>query len=282
MLSVSVAQALSTIIISADSRQFYKEMQIGTAKPNVEEMGGIKHYFIDSHSIQEEINVSQFVQEANQILDEEFKVHNEIILTGGSGMFIDALCFGLDDIPHSPELQQELNLHVAQNGTATLLQEIKDKDPEYFSQLDHQNPIRIIRAVEVLRLTNKKYSELRTNTKKESKYEVSYFVISHPRDILYERLNNRVDKMLELGLENEVRKLIEFTHLKPMKTVGYTEWDAYFETKINYSDCIELIKQNTRRYAKRQITWFKRNKSAIWLNYSSIKEMTEEIITHSK
>lgn len=266
-------------MFSADSRQFYKEMSIGTAKPTQEEMKNIKHYFIDSHSIHDEISAAKYIQLATPLLLSEFEQHDTIILTGGSGMFIDALCFGLDETPHSIELRNELTEFVKENGTEDLLSEIKQKDPEFFSTLDQKNPVRIIRAIEVMRLSGTKFSELRKKTIKKQPFNIHYFIIDHDREILYDRINQRVDIMMNEGLEKEAASLLPFKNLSTMRTVGYSELFDYFEGNKTKEKAIELIKQNSRRYAKRQLTWFRRNKDAIWIPFDTNQIMQEKIIT---
>lgn len=277
-MSVSLAEHFNTVVFSADSRQFYKEMSIGTAKPSAAEMKDVKHYFIDSHSIQDEISVAKYVKLATPLLLSEFEEHDTIILTGGSGMFIDALCFGLDETPHSLELRKELTTHVEKNGTSELLNEIQLKDPEFYEKLDKNNPVRIIRAIEVMRLSGKKFSELRKNTIKKQPFTIHYFVIDHNREILYDRINQRVEIMLNEGLEEEVKSLIPYKELSTMRTVGYSELFDYFEGKQSKDEAIESIKQNSRRYAKRQLTWFRRHEDAVWIPFSSNETMQQNII----
>lgn len=278
-LSVELAKTLNTVVVSADSRQFYKEMNIGTAKPSNEEIQNISHYFIDSHSIKDPISSSQFAEQASALLDTLFLKHNQIILTGGSGMFIDALCYGLDEIPHDKQIQTELNDEFQTNGLTNLLEELKQIDLHYYNKVDKLNPVRIIRALEVCRITGKPYSTLRTGKKKQNKYTVHYFVIDIPRPELYNRINKRVDLMIENGLEKEAQTLIDHKNLKPLATVGYTEWFDFFDGKITRERCIDLIKQNSRRYAKRQITWFKRNKDAIWISFDTTEIMQQKILS---
>lgn len=277
-LSVALAKEWNTAVISADSRQFYKEMSIGTAKPSQEEMQGIPHFFIDSHSIQDEVNSSRFAREAEALIHKLFQQHDKIILTGGSGMFIDALCFGLDDIPHEKVIQEQLNQEYLENGIQPLLNELEQKDLVYYNQVDKNNPVRILRALEVIRITGLPYSSLRKGTKKQHDFSIRYFVIDAPREILYERINLRVEKMIENGLEEEAKSLLPYRKLKPLVTVGYTEWFNYFDGKTDKETCIDLIKQNSRRYAKRQTTWFKRNENVIRIPFGTTNEMKERII----
>ncbi len=277
-LSIALAKTWNTVIISADSRQFYKEMTIGTAKPMVEEMENIPHYFIDSHSITDEVNSSRFANEASELLSTLFQQHDKIILVGGSGMFIDALCFGLDDIPHDGQQQQQLEKELELYGLAPLLEELQEKDPDFYNQVDKSNPVRIIRALEVIRATNRPFSSFRKGEKKQHDFSIRYFVMNVPREILYDRINRRVDVMVENGLEHEAKNLVAYKHLKPLATVGYSEWFRYWEGEFDRSTCIELIKQNSRRYAKRQVTWFKRNPEAIWIPYGTSTEMRQFVL----
>lgn len=279
-LSVELAKEWNTVVLSADSRQFYKEMSIGTAKPDAKEMQGIPHFFIDSHSVTDEINAAGFADEAESLLSELFKTHDKIILTGGSGMFIDALCFGLDDIPHDSNVQEQLNLEFKQSGLIPLLHELEQADPEYYKRVDTNNPVRIIRALEVIRITGTPYSALRKGKRKQNDFTIRYFVLDVPRETLYNRINIRVDHMLEAGLEAEAKSLIPYRNLKPLLTVGYSEWFRYFDGEIDKQTCIEQIKQNSRRYAKRQITWFKRNKHATWITFGTTEEMKQEILSN--
>lgn len=277
-LSVALAKKWNTVVLSADSRQFYKEMSIGTAKPSSEEMQGVPHYFIDSHSVEDEVNAARFANEAEILLSDLFQQYDRIILTGGSGMFIDALCYGLDDIPHDQHIQQQLNQIFDQQGFEPLLQELQEKDPEFYTVVDRNNPVRVIRALEAIRITGLPYSSLRKGEKKHQNYTIRYFVINVPRDLLYERINLRVDQMIEKGLETEAKALLPHRQLKPLATVGYSEWFRYFDGEIDRETCIELIKQNSRRYAKRQITWFKRNEEAVWVPFGATELMLKELI----
>lgn len=279
-LTVALAKQFSTCVLSADSRQFYNELSIGTAKPTPEEMEGVPHFFIGSYSVQNEISSARYEQEALEVLNAEFKNKDVILLTGGSGMFIDALCLGLDPIPTSQELKDTLVAEHAANGLEPLLDELKKGDPKYFEEVDRNNPARIIRAVEVLRLTGKPYSEQRKNTAKLRPFSVHRFVINHPREILYARINERVDRMLEQGLLAEVQSVFKYRQLRALNTVGYSELIAYLEGNSTLPEAIENIKQNTRRYAKRQLTWFRRHEDAIWLRNTDQAQMLEEINTY--
>ena len=267
-MSIELAKLFDTCIFSADSRQFYKELAIGTAKPSVFEQDGIKHYFIDSHVLTDEVTAAQYEKEALPILEKEFQSKDVIVLTGGSGMFIDALCIGLDPIPSSSEIRKQLNEELQSFGLTTLLEELKSKDPAYFEEVDQQNPMRVIRALEVIRLTNKTFSEFRVSKPKKRPFEVHRFVINHEREKLYNRINQRVDKMMSEGLLEEVKSVIHQRTLASLNTVGYKELFKFIDGKCNLDHAVEKIKQNSRNYAKRQITWFKKHPEAVWIDFS--------------
>ena len=277
-LSIQLAKQFNTDVLSGDSRQFYREMSIGTAKPTAEEMNGVKHYFIDSHSIQDELSAAKYAEQAEALLNELFQSHDVVILTGGSGMFMDALCYGLDDIPHDPLVQDVFNARFKAEGLLPLVAELQEKDPEFAAQADLSNPVRVIRALEVIQLTGTKFSALRKNQRKEHPFEIHYFAIHVEREQLYDRINRRVDLMLDAGLEEEVRALIPCRDLKSLQTVGYSEWFDYWDGKTERDTCIEMIKQNSRRYAKRQMTWFKRNKDITWIPFSETEQMIQKIL----
>lgn len=277
-VSIELAKHFNTIILSADSRQFYKEVGIGTAKPTLEEQDGVKHHFIDSHELTSPLSAGQFEKEALTILKQEFQKHNTIILVGGSGMFINALLFGIDEFPHDKEVRNKYNTILESEGIKVLQNELKEKDPEYFDEVDSMNPVRLIRALEIIELTNKKYSEQRKETHHQRNFESEIFVLNHDRQVLYERINDRVHQMIKAGLVEEVRSVQNLKHLQSLNTVGYKEMFQYFDGEIDLNRAIELIQQNSRRYAKRQITWFKRYENANWIEYSDKNQVVEEIL----
>lgn len=279
-LSISLAKHFKTVVLSADSRQFYKEISIGTAKPTAEEMGDMKHYFIDSHQLEDEVSSAQFEKEGLKILEEEFKKNHVIILVGGSGMFIDALCFGLDDIPADAKIREELIQELEANGIEKLTAELEQVDPEYFKIVDKQNPNRVIRGLEVYRTSGKPFSSFRKNQQQKRFFESHIFVLNHEREVLYNRINLRVDEMVKNGLFEEVDSVKHLRHLTSMNTVGYKEPLSYFDGEISKKEAIELIKRNSRRYAKRQLTWFRRNPKNIWLEYTTNEELKQEIIEY--
>ncbi len=279
-MAVALAKKINTVVLSADSRQFYKETSIGTAKPSLEEQDGIKHHFIHSHSIHQPLTSAQYEKEALDILETEFQRYETIILVGGSGLFIDALCHGLDDVPHDENIKNQLNFEFETHGLAPLLVELEAKDPLFYAKVDLKNPVRIIRALEVIRITNKSFSSFHAFQSKKRPFEFQKFVIDLPRELLYERINKRVDIMLENGLLKEVQELLEWQNLSALNTVGYSELFDYFNHKITLEEAIELIKRNSRRYAKRQLTWFRRDEKAIWIQDLTTENQLQNIISY--
>jgi tRNA dimethylallyltransferase len=279
-LAVALAKKINTVVLSADSRQFYKETSIGTAKPSLEEQDGIKHHFIHSHSIHQPLTSAQYEKEALDILETEFQLNETIILVGGSGLFIDALCHGLDDVPHDENIKNQLNIEFESKGIAPLLVELEANDPLFYAKVDLKNPVRIIRALEVIRITNKPFSSFHAFRSKKRPFEFQKFVIDLPREMLYDRINKRVDIMLENGLLQEVQELLEWQNLSALNTVGYSELFDYFNHKITLEEAIELIKRNSRRYAKRQLTWFRRDEKAIWIQDLTTENQLQNIISY--
>lgn len=274
-LAVALAQEINAVIISADSRQFYRELSVGTAKPSLEEMQGVKHYFIDSHNLQDEVSASQFATSASQVIQVDLANQKNILIVGGSGLFIQALCEGLNDIPHDSDLQRELTLQVEVDGLGLLLEELKMKDEGYFNQVDSNNPLRVIRAIEAMRLSGKTMTELRKGNKQPRYENIYYFTIDLPREELYANINSRVDLMMLAGLEEEARSVYHLRDLKSLQTVGYRELFDFFEGKTTREKSVELIKQHSRNYAKRQITWFKSHQPGRYLNGSLSSNLNE-------
>ena len=271
-----MAKHFNTSILSADSRQFYKELEIGTAKPILEEQAGIHHYFINSHSVTDEVSSAKFEKEGLQILEGIFYSNDVAILVGGSGMFIDALCNGLDSIPTDINVKKQIQIEYDDYGTLPLLDELKSKDPEYFKTIDKNNPMRIIRAIEVIRITGKSYSELRKSTPNKREFQIHKYVINHNRKALYDRINLRVDLMIESGLIEEAKSVIQYRGLTPLNTVGYQEIFEYLDGDFTLEEAADKIKQNTRRYAKRQLTWFRRHQDAVWIDFDDNSKMIEK------
>ncbi len=278
-VSIALAKHLNTCVFSADSRQFYKELSIGTAKPTLAEQNGVQHYFIDSHSIKDEVSAAQYEKEALPLLFEKFKEHDQIILTGGSGLFIDALCYGLDNIPTDPKIKKKYQLIFEEKGIEVLQKKLQEKDSEFYHQVDLTNSRRLIRALEAIEITGEKYSLLRTKNTTPRPFSIKTFIIDHQREVLYQRINYRVDEMMKQGLLKEVKSVYSLRHLTSLNTVGYKEIFEYLDNKISLEKAIDLIKRNTRRYAKRQLTWFRRNKDAIWIPFQSVNQVVNDIIT---
>jgi tRNA dimethylallyltransferase len=256
-LAIRLAQALNTEVISADSRQFYKEISIGTAKPSTEEMQGIPHHFIDNVSIREHYSAGMFEKDVIAFLGNYFKEHSLAILCGGSGMYIDAVCKGMDTFEEIDEqLRTELNEKIKELGLPWLQQEVEKHDPVYYAQVDKQNPARLQRALEVCLTTGKPYSSQRKGEVKHRDFSICKLLLDTDRPVLYERINQRVDSMMWQGLLEEAISVLSYKHMKALNTVGYKELFDHLEGKCSLERAVELIKQNTRRYAKRQLTWF--------------------------
>ncbi|WP_346345141.1 tRNA (adenosine(37)-N6)-dimethylallyltransferase MiaA [Mucilaginibacter sp. dw_454] len=270
--AINLAQHYKTAILSADSRQFYREMSIGTAKPSWIELAAAKHYFIDSHSITESFSVGDFEKQALTLLDELFKVHDVVILVGGSGLYIKALTEGFDDIPQAdPQIRERLNKELAAKGIEPLQKRLKEVDPDYYDEVDINNPQRIIRALEVHNATGKPFSSYRKASTNKRPFNVLKIALDMPREVLYNRINQRVDSMIEQGLIAEVRSLIFQRDLNALNTVGYSELFDYFDDKISLESAIDKIKQNTRNFAKRQLTWFRKDAAIHWLKPEDIR-----------
>lgn len=258
-IAIQLAKYFQTVIISADSRQIYKELNIGVAKPSIEQLNEVTHYFISSISIHQNFTAYDYQKAVHSLLPELFKKHSIVIMTGGTGFYINAVLNGLDDIPSiSQKTKNKIYQLYREKGLSFLQEELQQKDPEYFAKVDIHNPVRLLRALEVIYETQKPFSYFLNNKKKNNNYFQSINIwINSPREMLYQKINQRVDKMIEMGLENEVRELYLYRHLNALNTVGYKEWWPYIETNnIDIQTIKELIKRNTRHYAKRQITWF--------------------------
>lgn len=266
-LSIELANFLNTEIVSADSRQFYKELNIGVATPSALELSMAKHNLIGHISIHQKYNISDFEQDALKELERIFQERDYAVLTGGSGLYVNALCYGVDNMPDvRPEIREELNEIFATQGIAPLQEELMKKDPEYWEIVDKQNHIRLIRALEVCRQTGKTFTSFRSGEKKKRDFEIIKIGLERSRENLLERIYKRVDLMLEEGLENEAKTVYPYRELQALQTVGYKELFEYFDGKVDFNTAVENIKINTRQYAKRQMTWFKKDKETLWLN----------------
>lgn len=256
-LSIELAKFYNCPVISADSRQFYKEMSIGTAKPTTEEMQDVPHYFINNISIHDTYNVGQFEREAIELIESLFKTHDYLILVGGSGLYINAILNGVDEFEEIPShIREQLIKDYEEKGLSYLQEKLKQLDDVYYNQVDLNNPQRIMRALEVCIHTQKPYSSFRTKEKKQRSFNTINILINTEREALYARINKRVDIMMQNGLLEEVKSLYPYKHLNALNTVGYKELFDFIDGKYTLEEAVNLIKQNSRRYAKRQLTWF--------------------------
>lgn len=266
-LAIELALFLKTEIISADSRQFFKEMNIGTAKPATEQLKKVKHHFVNSLSVKEDYNAGAFETDALKKLDEIFSKHDEVILVGGSGLYIDAVCNGFDRLPEQDEnIRADLSGLFKEKGIAALQHKLKHLDPEYYHIVDINNTHRMMRAIEVCLLTGKKFSDLRSRKKANRDFSSLKIGLSVERKILYERINVRVDQMMRDGLLEEAKQLFPLRQYNSLQTVGYRELFDYLDGKITLDEAVERIKRNSRRYAKRQLTWFNKDKEIYWFS----------------
>lgn len=277
-LSLKLAKHFNTPIISCDSRQFYREMRIGTAFPTEWELSQAQHYFIGHKSVTERYSCGMFELEALDLLKQIYLSNDFAILVGGSGLYIDALLNGIDDFPTpDPELRKMLQLQLKTEGIESLRHQLKILDPEYYNQVDLKNPQRVLKAVEVCLQTGKTFSSFLTAPKKERPFIPIKIGLTRPREELYERINKRVDQMIEQGLVDEVKQLVGFRNYNALNTVGYKEIFQYLDGEITLDQAIELIKRNTRRYAKRQLTWWARDNEICWFNPDNQTEIIEYI-----
>jgi tRNA dimethylallyltransferase len=268
--SVELAQHLKTEIISADSRQFYKELTIGTAKPTAIELAACQHHFINHIHLKENYTAAQFEEEALALCNLKFMQHQQLVLTGGSGLYIDALCHGFDDAPPSdPAVRAELDLVLKNNGIKALQQMLIQLDPDYSQKVDINNPQRLIRAIEINQLSGKNMHFFLKGKVKQRPFKILKICLTMDRELLYERINKRVDLMIVNGLEDEALAYYHLKDINALQTVGYKEFFDYFEGNYSYTEAVEKIKQNSRNYAKRQLTWFKRDKEYTWFDINT-------------
>tara|TARA_B110000263_G_scaffold46467_1_gene38553 strand:+ start:4884 stop:5789 length:906 start_codon:yes stop_codon:yes gene_type:complete len=278
-LSIKLAKKLKTEIISCDSRQFYKELSIGTAVPSEDELKKIQHHFIQNLSIKEGYNIGEFEKDAILKIESLFKKYNNVILVGGSGLYIDAVCKGIDILPDiSKKIRENLNIQYKKNGLAWLQNEVKELDPEYFEYVDTKNPQRLMRSLETYTASGKKISSLHKKKDKKRDFNIIKIGLEIDRELLYRKINSRVDKMINDGLIEEAKDLIKYRHYNALNTVGYKELFDFLDGNSNLETAIEKIKQNTRRLAKRQITWFKRDKSINWFTIDEYQEIVKTIL----
>ncbi|WP_320111748.1 tRNA (adenosine(37)-N6)-dimethylallyltransferase MiaA [Draconibacterium orientale] len=282
-VSIKVARHFNAEIVSADSRQIFKELNIGTAVPSQEELAAIPHHFIQSHSVEENYNASRYETEALELIDKLFQQRDVLLLVGGSMLYIDAICKGIDSMPDAdPEVRAALKKQLEEEGLESLRLQLKTLDPEYYKKVDLKNPNRIIHALEISIQTGKPYSSFRSDTPKKRPFQIIKIALNCDRQVLHNRINLRVDKMMEAGLETEARSVYHKKQLNSLNTVGYQELFAYFNGEISREKAIELIKRNSRRYARKQITWFRRDEAVKWFEPTNTEEIIEWIDTQIK
>jgi tRNA dimethylallyltransferase len=266
-ISIRIARKFNTSIISADSRQIFKETKTGTASPTREQLKEVPHYLVGTRSIFDYYSAFEYEQEAVSIAKKLFRKVDKIIMTGGSMLYIDAFCHGIDELPTvDPELRNNLQKQYQEEGLESIRRQLKLLDPDFYRQVDLKNPKRIIHAVEICLMTGKPYSKLRTNKRKERPFNIIKIGLDMDRKELHQRINDRVDQMILEGLEEEARSLYPYKHLNALNTVGYREFFDHFDGIISREKAIELIKRNTRRYARKQLSWFRRDKEISWFS----------------
>lgn len=277
-LAIRLAKHFDTEVLSADSRQFYREMEIGTAKPTTEEMDGVRHHFVNSRSIHDPYDVGQFEQEAMACLETLYQKRDVVIMAGGSGLFVDAVCRGFDELPKpGPEVRAAVTELYETGGIEALQYELKQLDPEYYARVDLQNPQRLMRALEVCRFTRLKFSDLRKGQVKERPFRVIKVGLNTEREILYHRIDHRMDLMIEAGLFEEARRLAPYKNLNALQTVGYREVFGFLDGEYDRAEAVRLLKRNSRRYAKRQLTWFKRDEQTRWFEPGNLPEIIKYV-----
>lgn len=273
-LAIELANFYHTEIISADSRQFFREMNIGTAKPSQEELTAAKHHFINSHSVNTLFSTGDFEFEALELIDQLFKIHDVLIMVGGSGLYIDSVCKGLDELPEIDlHIREKLNRKFADEGLISIQNQLQTVDPEYFAKVDQSNPQRMIRGLEVFLSTGKKLSSFLTANKKQRPFNIIKIGLNAERALVYDRINQRVDQMMEAGLLDEVKSLLPYRHFNALNTVGYSELFDYLDGKTDLPSAVAMIKQNTRRFAKRQLTWFRKDETTVWFEPNKLEEI---------
>ena len=281
-VAIALAQHFKTAVVSADSRQCYKELNIGVAKPSLAQLQLVKHYFINSHSVTEDVNAGMFEQYALDAVNEIFLVNNTAVMVGGTGLYIKAFCEGMDEIPAAGAgLREEINIKYQQGGLAWLQNEIKEKDPAWYATGEIQNPQRILRALEVVSATGKSILTFRKAQKLTRNFNIIKIGLILPRVQLYQQIDARVDEMIKEGLEDEVKSLMVYRGLNALQTVGYKELFEYLDGSINIDQAIGNIKRNTRHYAKRQLTWFIRDEKIKWfppLDYSQLIKYLHNLV----
>ena len=277
-LSIALARNYNAPIISTDSRQVFKGLPIGTAYPSQEQLQAVEHHFIGERELTENFNCGEYEKQALERLETLFVKHDTVVAVGGSGLYIRALCEGMDDLPEADEtLRTELAERLKSEGLESLLVQLKELDPEFYEVVDRQNPARVTRALEVCLTSGCKYSQLRKSERKARDFQIVKIGITMPREELYDRINRRVDIMINAGLEAEARAVLPYRDCNSLRTVGYSEMFDYFDGKITFDEAVELIKRNSRRYAKRQTTWFGRDNDIVWFNRGEEEQIIKYI-----
>jgi tRNA dimethylallyltransferase len=279
---MELAQWLNVPIINADSRQMFRELKIGTAAPTDKQLQQVRHYFVGNLSISDYYSASMYEQDVNKLLAELFTTSNYALLTGGSMMYIDAVCNGIDDIPTVDETTRQLmKQRLAEEGLEALVEELKQLDPEHYEVVDRQNPRRVVHALEICHMTGKTYTSFRKAEKKQHPFQIVKIGLNRDRSELYERINLRVDKMIQNGLVDEARNLTSYRRANALNTLGYKELFNYFDGMWNLDEAIERIKGNTRRYARKQLTWFKRDATMRWFHPNDV-ELIKNYISNNE
>ncbi|MEI6554956.1 MAG: tRNA (adenosine(37)-N6)-dimethylallyltransferase MiaA [Paludibacter sp.] len=275
-ISLRLAERFGCPIVSSDSRQFYRELKIGTAAPTEQQLSRVKHYFIGSHSILDDYSAGQYELDAMKLFGELFQSHRVLMLVGGSMMYIDAICNGIDDIPNvNAETRQYWLDTYADKGLNYIQEELKRLDPKHYEEVDLQNHKRVLHALEICSITGKPFSDIRTGKRKERPFNILKIGLNRSREELYERINNRVDEMMAEGLLHEAEKFYEHRQLNTLNTVGYKELYEYMDGNWSLDFAVNMIKQDSRRYAKRQLTWFNRDKEIHWFHPDNKQEIIE-------
>lgn len=266
-LSIRLALHYRAPILSTDSRQVYRGMPIGTAQPTEEQLNTVEHHFIASHDIEDKLSCGEYEVQALACLEKLFAQHDDVVAVGGSGLYVRALCEGMDELPQADEaLRRELERRLADEGIGALAEQLRELDPRYYEEVDRSNPARVMRALEVCLQTGRPYSAQRTGVRRERPFRIIKIGVDLPREVLYDRINRRVDAMVAEGLEAEARRLYPHRELNALQTVGYREFFDCFDGRVTRDEAVELIKRNTRRYAKRQLTWFRRDPEIRWFS----------------
>ena len=281
-LAVKLAQYYGAPIISCDSRQLYRGMPIGTAQPTAEEQAAAKHYFIADREPEDDFNCGRYEVEALALLEELFAHNDYVVAVGGSGLYVKALCEGMDELPEADAtLREELKSRLATEGLASLVEELRSRDARCVEQIDVNNPSRVMRALEVCIVSGRPYSEQRSGERRQRPFNIVKIGTDMPRDVLYERIDRRVDMMVEEGLVEEARAMLPKREFNALQTVGYRELFDYFDGRCSLEEAIDLVKRNSRRYAKRQLTWFRRDEAIGWFSPDKLEEIIKYIDSRS-